>query len=181
MKKEKWFYTAAGCMAVSAAAMLLLPVLTYVSSSGRATSFYLYQFVFQSGVFADTVLSQYTGPVIYFFTGFDIVMLALMFIVCFVLACIGISTLRTQYLQRSQMILTTAGIVGTSIPAFLILLGVVLSGRYFSGTIRCGAAPILGPAAALICLVTVVRRSSYLKAKALEKEGRQLIRRASDL
>lgn len=181
MKKENWFYIAAGCLAFSAAAMLFLPVLTYVTSSGSAVRFFLYQFIFDSKNFGDTVLSQYTGPVYYFFTSFDIIMLALMFIVCFVLACIGISTLRTQYLQRSQMILTTAGIVGTSFPAFLILLGVAWSGRYFTGTIRCGAAPILGPVAALICLVTVVRRSSYLKAKALEKEGRQLIRRASDL
>lgn len=181
MKKESWFYTASGCMAVSAAAMLFLPVLTYVSGAGTATSFFLYQFVFESGTFANTVLSQYTGPVYYFFSSFDIVMLALLFIVCYILACIGIFTLRTQYLQKSQMILTTAGIVGTSLPAFLILLGVLWSGRYFSGSIYCGAAPILGPLAALICLITVVKRSSYLKAKAMEKDGRQLIRRASDL
>jgi hypothetical protein len=58
---------------------------------------------------------------------------------------------------------------------------VVWSGNYFSGSIRCGAAPILGPLAALICLITVVKRSSYLKAKAMEKNGKQLIRKAADL
>ena len=63
-----------------------------------------------------------------------------------------------------------------------MLLAVLLSGKYFAGTIRCGIAPILTPIAMILCMITVSGRRKFLRAeRKAQKEAEGLIWEAGEL
>ena len=184
-RNDRWFLVSAGCIAVSILT-LFLPIITYSEKrSGASVRVYRYaiqDFIFNGKSFADRVLWHYTGPVLWDIGAGTVLALALLFVVSIGLALAGILTMRTQYPNRRQFALTIAGLAGTAFPSLLVLLAVPLSGKYFAGTIRCGIAPILTPAAMILCMITVSGRRKYLRAeRKAQKEAEGLIWEAGEL
>lgn len=180
MDKKKWFYVAIGYLIISILS-LFTSIITYTSPAGRTTSYSLTDLL-QGSEFRDDVLSQYTGPVLWKMGGSTVNLLAVLAVAAVVCALVGLLTLRAQYPNTWQFVLTLTGLVGTAIPSFLVILAVILSKNCFLGSISCGLAPLVTPVAMAVCIRAVIRRrNKVLEELRAEAEARGLIRQAGDL
>lgn len=180
MERKQWFYLAIFCMLVSIAS-LFTSIITYTTPSGAVISYSLPDLL-QGSSFRDTVLSQYTGPVLWKMGGSTVSILAGLAVASVVCALVGLLTLRAQYPNTWQFVLTLAGLVGTAVPSFLVILAVLLSRDHFRGSISCGLAPLVTPVAMAVCIQAVIRRrSKVLEQLRANAEAQGLIRQAGDL
>lgn len=172
MDKKKWFYVAFGCVIVSVLS-LFTSIITYTSPVGIRSSFSLIDLM-EGTQFSNTVLRQYKGPVLWHINGATVSGLAMLAVAALICAIVGLITLRAQRPNRWNFILTLVGLVGTAFPSFMIILAVILSGRYFSGTVSCGISPIITPVAMLFCIHVVIRRKNKVQEqlrRELEAQG----------
>lgn len=180
MERKKWFYLAIFCILVSILS-LFTSIITYTAPSGMVTSYSLPDLL-QGTEFRDDVLSQYTGPVLWAMDGATVSILAVLAVASVVCALVGLLTLRAQYPNTWQFVLTLAGLAGTTVPSFLVILAVLLSKNYFRGSISGGLAPLVTPVAMAVCIQAVIRRrSKVLEQLRANAEAQGLIRQAGDL
>ena len=181
MKKDiRWLLPALTCVVVSVAS-LLLPILTYLYPNGRSISFNVLSFVKPSHELT-SILDKYSGPY-----GMDIseslqTVLAALAVIAILAAFAGVITMSRQRPNTWQFILALVGIIGTAIPALLVIVAAPISQRYLPGTFRFGVYPIITPIAMIVCLIMVVqrRRKTLKEKRAVERAG-GLIYRAGDL
>ena len=78
--------------------------------------------------------------------------------------------------------MTLCGLIGTAIPALLLLLAFGLSTNYYQGEVSLGAYVVITPLAMIASCLAVVKRHQLTRAElALQKEASQYIRVAGDL
>ena len=180
MNKSGWFYIALGCIAVSIVSMFT-SIIIYIDSKGKIYSYNILRLLEGNG-FSNFVLSKYTGPVYMILTGRWITVLAVISIVSIIFAVVGLLTLRVQYPTTWQFVLTITGLCGTLLPSLLIIYGVFVSKRYFTGELRCGIYPIITPIAMAVCVAAVLQRRDRVKKQNLERIRREgMIRKAGDI
>jgi len=183
MKENKsWFWIALGCVAVSIFA-LLLPVITYLPKGETQTlTFNIVDIISMSDEFDFYVLHQYYGPIVWDISNGTAAIMAVLALLAIICAVGGIFTLTAQRPNTWQFVLTIIGLVGVAIPSIVIIVCVLGYGRYFSGNIGFGIAPIISPLAMIPCIITVIGRKNKV-AERIRKEAmaKGLIREAGDL
>ena len=168
MEKKKWFWTAIVLVAVSVVS-LFVSVMMFTTVEGTRYTFTILDIIASSNEFDDYVIHNYYGPVIWDISETMAAVLAVIAAVAIVLAVVGLITLRAQRPNTWQMILTIAGLAGTAVPSLVLIICVLIYGKYFDGNIGLGIAPLITPAAMAACIAVVVRRKNKL-AEMLRKE-----------
>lgn len=180
MKNKAWFYVAIGCIMTSIISMFA-SVIVYINQVGNSSSYNIISLL-EGDDFSNYVLTKYTGPVLLRMPGYIVTLFAVIGIISIICAIVGLFTLRVQYPNTWQFVLTIVGLVGTLIPSGLIIFGVMASGQYFVGELRCGLYPIITPIAMAISVAAVLRRRDKVKQMNLERLASQgMIRKAGDL
>lgn len=180
MKTEQWFILAISCLVLSIVS-LFTTIITYTDMFGYKYSFNIIDLL-EGEMFEEVVLTQLISDPIIIMSSTTITFLAILAIGALVCAFVGLITLRAQYPSDKQFLLTLVGVIGTAIPSILIIIGVLISGEYYYGTIGCGIAPIFTPIAMLVCVRTVLRRKDKVKAALQAKVAAEgLLKQAGDL
>lgn len=178
--KMGWFYLAIGCVAASLLSMFL-PIITYKQGNMKF-NFNIIDLVCGNSDFDYYVLACYEGPVVWKITPAITSILAIAALVALICAVVGLVTLRAQRPNTKQFVITLAGLVGILIPSLVIIIIVLIYGRFYEGTLSLGIAPIISPIALMVSMGAVVRR----KNKAMEElrkevEGKGILLKAGDL
>lgn len=181
MKKNiQWLLPVLTCI-VASVASVVLPVLTYIYPNGKKVSFNLFSFTEPSKDFTD-ILASYDGPY-----GMDIdeiwlTILAVLAVLAIVAAFIGVITMSLQRPNTWQFVLALVGIIGTAIPAVIVIIAAPISQQFLPGTFQFGVYPIITPIAMVMCMITVTRKHKRTQAelRAAEK-AKGLIRPGGDL
>lgn len=180
MKKKNgniWFFLAFTCIVLSLASMFL-PIFRY-NYEGQEMNFNILDLVTESEDFDYYVINKYTGPVVWDISSNTVCILGLLGILALALAIGGLVTLKTQYPNTLNVILTIIGMIGIMVPSFTAIICVAVYGRYFVGELSLGVAPMISPVACLISIFAVVRRKS--KASREWKENNNLFFKGGDL
>ncbi len=177
-----WFYLALGCVIVSIAS-LFLPVFKWGGGlDRRAFSFNIVDLIRQDADFNKYVLNNYYGPIVWNISSGMVVILSVVMIAALICAVVGLVTLRVQRPNTANFVLTIIGLIGILIPSVTAIVCVAVFGKYFTGTLSLGIAPIISPIAILICIGAVIRRKNKaaeeLQAEVLQKG---LMRSGGDL
>ena len=183
MKKREnstWFDVAVGSLVVSLLSFLL-PVLTYVTPEGERWSLSL------PGLITNTeamraISMDYHGPVLIHFTSASAAPLGVLALLALACALIGLITLRAQRPNTWQFVITLVGLVLILVPSVVLLVMVLLYGKYYAGTIGFGIAPIVAPLTLLVCIGAVIRRKNRVAEELRrELEAKGMIWQAGDL
>ena len=177
--KWAWLVTASGTLVISVVS-LFLPILTYRTISGTVYRYNLLGLL-EGDDFTNTVLAGYTGPVYWRINDMWVTLLTVISVASLVCAIVGLVTLRQQRPNTKQFWLTIIGLIGTCLPAFLVLIAVPLYRDGFPGTLSYGIYPVIAPIATLISVLAVYRRKNKVQEelrKELEAQGK--IRKADD-
>ena len=180
MQRKTMFYISIGCLLVSFVS-LFLPVIVYTTDR-KKYSYSVLTLITKADEFEKAVLMKYKGPVVWDITGSITVVLVVIFVFAIICSVIGLFTLRVQWPNNWQFILTIVGLVGVAFPSLVLIISVVGYGKYFPGKISFGPAPVITIIAMIACIFAVVRRKNRVaeeKKKELETKG--LIRKAGDL
>jgi hypothetical protein len=181
MDKKKFYYVAAVCLLLSFIS-LFLPVITYVNSAGYKLKYSIIDLVSKTKDFETMVLSRYKGPVVWNIDGKITTVLVYIFVLALLCALVGLVTLRAQYPNTWQFILTIIGLAGVAFPSLVLMICVIGYGKYFTGKISFGPAPIITLISMIACILAVIRRKNKV-AEEREKElkSKGLIKKAGDL
>ena len=81
-----------------------------------------------------------------------------------------------------QFVLALVGIIGTAIPAIIVIIAAPVSQQFLPGTFQFGVYPIITPIAMVLCMITVTQKHKRTQAelRAAEK-AKGLIRPGGDL
>ncbi len=181
MKKSIYWLLPVLTGLVASVISVFLPVLTYHYPDGSKAVFNVFAFLEPSRELTD-ILALYNGPGERNVPAFWIAVLAVLAVAAIAAAFIGVITMSRQRPNTWQFIMTLAGLLGTAIPAFLIILAVWISKRFFPGTFHCGVYPIITPIAMVMCMVLVTRKHKKNQAELLAAErAKGLIRPGGDL
>ncbi len=184
----KWLMPVLACI-VASVLSLFLPVLVYETDcpcchrcpGTYSASFNIISFAAQSLELQD-ILADYSGPLHMNIDRVWLTLLAILAVLAIVAALVGVCTMSLQRPNKWQFIMALGGIIGTAIPAFIVLLAVVLSQEYFPGTFRCGVYPIVTPVAMVMCMLTVTKKHKRTQEEILAAErAKDLIRPGGDL
>lgn len=177
-KKKFWYYAAAVSLAIS-----ILSAFTSIISYkfyGLKCSYNIVDLL-EGDEFTETVLASYNGPVYWNMGTLEVSVLSVISILSLLLAFIGLITLRQQRPNLWQFRMTTIGLIGTAVPALIILAGVFYFKDYFPGKIMCGIYPILSPLATLVSVVAVHRKKNLVQEEIRkELEYSRIMWRASE-
>lgn len=185
IRKSKIWIRLALCGLIVSLISLLFPIITYTSYRDHtAHSFNLVGLL--KGGFAETAQREYTGKSwIELSTGAFDVIVAIVGVVgaaSIVLALIGLRSMSKQYESQRPFQMTLCGLVGTAIPALLLLLAFGLSPNYYLGEVSLGAYVIVTPLAMVSSCLAVVKRHQLTRAElAIQKEASRYIHVAGDL
>lgn len=174
--KKGWFYIAVGGLIISLISMLF-PVINY---SGM--NFTAYDMITENRYFDDLILNDYHGPVLWDLTAGTVSVLAIVAVAALLLAILGLVTLRAQRPNTINFILTIIGLLGIAVPSITVIFSVLVLGKYYSGDLTLGIAPIISPIAIIISIFAVIRRKNRVAEeirKEVERKG--LIWKAGDL
>ena len=183
-KNKKWIYFAAGGL-VTSIISLLFPIITYTNQRGDVHSFNIFQLL--SGGFAKQIVQEeYTGGSLIRLSqsSFDaiIAVIGVFGTIAIVLSMIGLRSMSKQYESQWPFRLTLCGLIGTTIPAFLLLTAFALSTSYYLGKISLGLYVIITPVAVITSCIAVIKRHQLTKAELeLQKEAANYIYVAGDL
>lgn len=182
MKRIGWMVLSFFCL-IASIVSLFLSIITY--KVGRQEYSYNLLELIRYEDFADQVLVDYTGTLFMKLEGYEekvLLIIAGIGIAAILLATIGIITMQVQRRNTFSFILTLLGLVGTLIPAFVILLVVLMSQDYFIGSISSGLYPVVTPIAMICCIITATwkYRRSRDERKAMRTAG-QLMHKSGDL
>ncbi|MBR6762486.1 MAG: hypothetical protein IKM13_01900 [Clostridia bacterium] len=181
MKKNiLWLLPVLACI-VASVASVFLPVLTYVYPNGQKVSFNVFSFVEQSEDLLD-ILASYNGPFEMYIDKVWLTILAFLAVLAIILAFIGVITMSLQKPNTWQFVMALVGIIGTAIPAIIVIIAAPVSQRYLPGTFSFGVYPIITPIAMILCMITVTKKHKKTQAeiRAAEK-AKGLIRPGGDL
>ena len=176
----KWLMPVLICLLASILSVFM-PVLTYVYPNGNTVGFNILDFTKPSQELID-ILWTYQGPM-----GMDVddvwmVILAVLAVLAIIAAFAGVITMSRQRPNTWQFVLALVGIIGTAVPAILIMIAVLFSQQYFPGVFRFGIYPIITPVAMVMCMITVTQKHRRTQAEKLaEEKAKGLIRPAGDL
>ncbi len=180
MGKNRWFYVAILSI-IASIASLFTPIITYESEEGMVYKYTVIELI-EGEDFTNTVLCRYTGPVLWDITGSIVTGLMILTVISLICAVIAIFTLRAQYPGTWNFVLAFAGLVGIMLPVVLVIVAVVLSDKYFRGTISCGAAPAIIVTAMIVSMLAVTqRKNKVIEQCRKEAEAKKLLRKAGDL
>lgn len=172
-QKKKWFYAAVISLIVSIASAFTT-VLSYISLEGDYYTFNIINLL--SGEdFTRKVLIWYEGTVYWKIDSFWVTVFSLISVLSLALAITGLITLRQQRPNTWQFSMTITALIGTALPALLILSAVLIFGKNFPGTLRCGIYPIVSPIATLISVLAVRRKKNIVleeRRKEMQKKGK---------
>lgn len=172
-QKKRWFYAAVISLAVSIASAFTT-VLSYVTPEGDYYTFNIIDLL-KGKDFTRIVLIWYEGTVYWEIDTFWVSVFSIISILSLVLAIAGLVTLRQQRPNTWQFSMTIAALIGTALPALLILAAVLIFGENFPGILRCGIYPIISPIATLISVLAVHRKRNIVleeRRKELESKGK---------
>ena len=181
MKKNiYWLLPLLTCIAASVVSVFL-PVLTYVYPNDLKVSFNVFSFVEQSEDLLD-ILASYNGPYEMYIDKVWLTILSVLAVLAIIFAFIGVITMSLQRPNTWQFVMALVGIVGTAIPAIIVIIAAPVSQQYLPGTFQFGAYPIITPIAMIMCMITVTRKHKRTQAEiqAAEK-AKGLIRPGGDL
>lgn len=181
MKKNiQWLLPVLTCIAASVASVFL-PVLTYIYPSGREVSFNLFGFTQPSEDLLN-ILASYDGPYQMYVDKIWITILAVLAVMAIIAAFVGVITMSLQRPNTWQFVLALVGIIGTAIPAIIVIIAAPVSQQFLPGTFRFGVYPIITPIAMVMCMITVTKKHKRTQAeiRAAEK-AKGLIRPGGDL
>lgn len=182
MKKKKrstWLWIALLWIAISIFSMFI-GVVSYTTPAGVKT-IYALQDLMNGESFSKEVLYQYTGSFSIHIGTWALTLLCVLAICAILSALIGILIMSKQKPVRRPFVMTVIGVVGTSIPALLILFATALSASSFPGRIAPGFYSIVTPLAVSLCLFIVIKERKRI-AKANEDIARNAyIRPGGDL
>lgn len=181
MKKNiQWLLPVLTCI-IASVASVFLPVLTYLYPNGQKATFNVIDFAEPSKEFLD-ILASYNGPNETYIDKAWLTVLAVLAVLAIVAAFIGVITMSLQRPNTWQFVLALVGIIGTAIPALLIIIAAPVSQQYLPGTFQFGVYPIITPITMVLCMITVTKkhRKTQAEIRAAEK-AKGLIRRGGDL
>jgi len=180
MEKKKWFYVALGGL-IASILLLFTSIISY-EMSGSVYRFNIIDLIFVSDSFRDVILQQYQGPLVLDVPAATVSVLAVIAVGSMICSVTGLITLRAQRPNTRQFILTIIGLVGVSIPSLVVIVCVAFFGEYYTGTLRCGIAPIITPIVMVISILAVIRRrNKVLEQMRAEMEAKGMIRQAGDM
>jgi len=174
IKDNIWVSLAMGGIVLSLLS-LLLPVIRYTDKNAVLHRYSLITVLRDMDGFVRTVFGDYRGD---FLFGLPYSTISLLTIIvaalgvgAIVLSFVGLISLSQQYTNRKSYILSICGLVGTAIPAIIILVLVLLSRNYFVGTIRCGLYEFITPVTMVLSCraVTYKHKASIEQLRAAEK------------
>lgn len=180
--KKIWFAVSISCLCVSILS-LFLSIITYKPEvGGHKYSFSIIDLIGKSPEFDEYILRGYKGPVVWDITGTITAILAIFVVAGIGCSIIGLITLRAQRPNTWQFVLTIVGLIAVACPSIILIICVLGYGKYYTGTIGFGIAPIITPIAMITCIFVVIRRKNKVAEELQhELEQRGLIRRAGDL
>lgn len=136
---------------------LLFPIITYTDKRGGVHPFNIFKLL--GGGFAAIVQEEYTGG-----------------------SLVGIRSMAKQYESQWPFRMTVCGLVGTAIPALLLIIAGILSSSSYMGKISLGAYVIVTPLAMVVSVLTVVRRHRLTRTELeIQKEAASYIHVAGNL
>lgn len=176
MNEKGWFYMSMGCILISLLS-LFLPIF-----QSYGINFNIIDLISGNSYFAQNVIGAYTGPVIWNITSDTVAGLSVIAIAALICAIVGLVTLRAQYPNTKNFILTIVGLIGILIPSVVAVICVVGLEQYFPGGLSLGIAPIISPIAIIVSIGAVIRRKNKV-AEELQKKAEEkgLIWKAGEL
>ena len=185
MKKRNWLYLSLGCLGISILS-LFLSIISYTNSSGITKSYNIFNMISDPNSFTMHVSREYSGNMfqdIYAEAeNFLIIIFAVIGVAAIVCAIAGVLLMAKQRPTNGSFILAVIGLVGTALPAISILIMLLMSKNYFSGTIRAGLYVIITPLAMIFSIITVTMKHNRSKAQIEAwKRAEGYLRRGSDL
>ena len=182
-QKKFWIYFSIGGLIVSLIS-LFFPIITYTNQIGTVTRFNIFHLL--GGGFAGIVQEEYIGKsmVVISQNAFDRIVAAVGVIgaVSIITSFIGIRSMSKQYESQWPFRMTLCGLIGTTIPAILLMIAVLLSPNYYLGDISLGMYVIVTPIAMIASCLAVVKRHQMTRLELeLQKEASMYIRVAGDL
>ena len=181
MKKNiQWLLPVLTCI-VASVASVFLPVLTYIYPNGQTVAFNLFSFTEPSQDLLD-ILASYNGPYEMYIDKIWLTILAVLAVLAIIAAFIGVITMSLQRPNTWQFVLALVGIIGTAIPAIIVIIAAPVSQQFLPGTFQFGVYPIITPIAMVMCMITVTKKHKRTQAelRAAEK-AKGLIRPGGDL
>lgn len=182
-QKKFWIYFSIGGLIVSLIS-LFFPIITYTNQIGTVTRFNIFHLL--GGGFAGIVQEEYIGKsmVVISQNTFDRIVAAVGVIgaVSIITSFIGIRSMSKQYESQWPFRMTLCGLIGTTIPAVLLMIAVLLSPDYYLGDISLGMYVVVTPVAMIASCLAVVKRHQMTRLELeLQKEASMYIRVAGDL
>ena len=182
-QKKFWIYFSIGGLIVSLIS-LFFPIITYTNQIGTVTRFNIFHLL--GGGFAGIVQEEYIGKsmIVISQNTFDRIVSAVGVIgaVSIITSFIGIRSMSKQYESQWPFRMTLCGLIGTTIPAVLLMIAVLLSPEYYLGDISLGMYVIVTPVAMIASCLAVVKRHQMTRLELeLQKEASMYIRVAGDL
>ena len=181
MKKNiQWLLPVLTCI-VASITSVFLPVLTYIYPNGRKVAFNLFGFTEPSQDLLD-ILASYNGPYEMYIPEIWLTILAVLAVLAIIAAFVGVITMSLQRPNTWQFVLALVGIIGTAIPAIIVIIAAPVSQQFLPGIFRFGVYPIITPIAMVMCMITVTKKHKRTQAelRAAEK-AKGLIRPGGDL
>ena len=154
-------------------------IFIYEDPSGRIDPYNLPGLI-EGNSFTYNVLAYYGGKVYWQIDSIWVSVFATISIVSLVCSIIGLVTLRQQMPNKKQFRLTIVGLIGTCLPALLVLIAVPVFGPGFPGKLSYGAYPVVAPLATLVSVLAVYRGKNKAQEE-MEKRGKIWKAGADDL
>lgn len=182
-KNKNWIYLSIGGIVLSLAS-LFLPIITYTRSNGIKYAFNIIRLF--SGGFAANVQTEYVGKSwIYISQSSGDVIIALIGLIgagSIILSFFGLRSMSKQYESPWPFRMTICSLIGTMIPALLLIIAFILSKKYYLGSISLGVYVFVTPVTMVASCAAVLKRHQLTQQElAIQKEASKYIRPAGDL
>lgn len=184
-KKKTWMYISIGSIVLSLAS-LLLPIISYKSAVTRQVTRYNIFGLLGRDEFIKNVFGEYTGTFLrnieYSEVSLWIILICAVGVAAIVFAFVGIRSMTKQYESAVPFRLAIGGLIGTMIPAIILLTLYIVAKDQYAGTLHLGAYIVITPIAMALACLTVTGRHRLTQEEAkIQAEARAYIRPAGDL
>ncbi|MBQ1377731.1 MAG: hypothetical protein IIY77_07145 [Lachnospiraceae bacterium] len=117
-----------------------------------------------------------------FLPSFLTILITAVAVLAIVISIIGIFSMSKQYESNWPFTLTLIGLIGTAIPAVVLLIIYLISKKYFNEAISVGAYVFITPLAMIAAIITVTNRHRLsLQERRIQEEARRYLIPAGDL
>ena len=168
MRRKTWLYLSLGCLGISVVS-LFLSVISYTDSHGVRHAFNILNLILHPEAFYNNVSSEYTGELFRSVSAQAgiIVIAAVAVVALLALACAitGMLLMNRQRPTSGSFVLALIGLIGTALPAIVILVLLMMSGRFFLGSLRAGLYAMVTPMAMVLSIITVSMKHNRTKAQ----------------